>query len=164
MIQAFHMDDRLIHGQVAISWTRGVDANVILVINDKIVQDEMRKMALKLGVPPGVKYGFRTVEKGIEFLNGPEGKQYKIMALVDNPIDALAVAKAVPDIQRLSIGGVRKEGHYVYEHLNLDLAEVRALQEIIRLGKPVGYRPIPSEKFLDLGPYLDKAEAALSKQ
>ena len=52
MIQALHLDDRLIHGQVAISWTRYLDANVLLVINDRIVNDNTRKMALKMAVPP----------------------------------------------------------------------------------------------------------------
>ena len=41
MIKALHLDDRLIHGQVAISWTRFLDANVLLVINDEVVKNEM---------------------------------------------------------------------------------------------------------------------------
>lgn len=75
MIKALHLDDRLIHGQVAISWTRFLDANVLLVINDEVVKNELRKKALKMAVPPGVKYGFRSVEDGIAFLNAPENQQ-----------------------------------------------------------------------------------------
>ena len=56
------LDDRLIHGQVAVSWTRALDLDVLLVVNDQIVNDPMRKNALKLGVPAGVKYGFRSVD------------------------------------------------------------------------------------------------------
>ena len=85
MIKALHLDDRLIHGQVAISWTRFLDANVLLVINDAIVNDNTRKMALKMAVPPAVKYGFRSVEEGIHFLNGPDSQKYHIMALVSDP-------------------------------------------------------------------------------
>ena len=90
MIKAVHLDDRLIHGQVAISWTRSLGADVLLVINDEIVNNPTRKNALKLGVPAGVKYGFRSVKDGIDFLNGPDSQKYKIMALINNPIDAFS--------------------------------------------------------------------------
>jgi PTS system mannose-specific IIB component/fructoselysine and glucoselysine-specific PTS system IIB component len=157
MIKAFHMDDRLIHGQVAISWTRSLDVNLLLVINDKIVNDEIRKMSLKMGVPSGVKYGFRTVEKGIEFLNGSEAKKYNIMALVNNPIDAYKICAAVPEITKLSIGGVRKNAPYVYDNLNLDEEDIQSLKNIIALGKPVGMQPTPDNKFVNMEKYLDKA-------
>ena len=82
MIKSVHLDDRLIHGQVAISWTRSLGINVLLVVNDQIVNDQTRKNALKIGVPTGVKYGFRNVEEGIKFLNSPESAKYKIMPLM----------------------------------------------------------------------------------
>lgn len=53
MIKALHLDDRLIHGQVAISWTRFLDANVLLVINDEVVKNELRKKALKMAFRRG---------------------------------------------------------------------------------------------------------------
>ena len=43
MIKALHLDDRLIHGQVAISWTRFLDANVLLVINDEVAKTSSGK-------------------------------------------------------------------------------------------------------------------------
>ena len=43
MIKAIHLDDRLIHGQVAISWTRSLGVDVLLVINDQIVNDHYQK-------------------------------------------------------------------------------------------------------------------------
>ena len=109
MIKEVRLDDRLIHGQVAVSWTRALDLDVLLVVNDQIVNDPMRKNALKLGVPAGVKYGFRSVDEGIKFLNSPESQKYKIMVLVNNPIDAARVMKGIQGVKRLTIGGVRKD-------------------------------------------------------
>ncbi|MBW8352006.1 PTS sugar transporter subunit IIB [Bacillus sp. IITD106] len=158
MIKALHLDDRLIHGQVAISWTRGLDINLLLVINDEIVNNEIRKMSLKMGVPSGVKYGFRTVEKGIEFLNNPENQKYNIMALINNPIDAHKICEAVPEIKKLTVGGVRKNAPYVYDNLNLDSVDVQALKKIIALGIPVGMQPTPDNKFVNLEKYLEKSD------
>ncbi|MCJ7842978.1 PTS sugar transporter subunit IIB [Lederbergia sp. NSJ-179] len=155
MIKALHLDDRLIHGQVAISWTRGLDINLLLVINDEVMNDEIRKMSLKMGVPSGVKYGFRTVEKGIEFLNNPENQKYNIMALINNPIDAYKICMAVPEIKKLTIGGLRKNAQYIYDNLNLDPEDIQALKKIIAHGIPVGMQPTPDNKFVDLEKYLD---------
>ena len=153
MIKALHLDDRLIHGQVAISWTRFLDANVLLVINDEVVKNELRKKTLKMAVPPGVKYGFRSVEDGIAFLNAPENQKYKIMALVSDP----QVCKGVKDVQRLTIGGVRKKAEYITDNLNLTNEDMKALLEVIKTGVAVGMLPTPSDKFVNLEKLLVKA-------
>lgn len=156
MIKALHLDDRLIHGQVAISWTRFLEANVLLVINDEILENELRKKALKMAVPPGVKYGFRSVKEGISFLNGPDSQRYKIMALVSTPADAAAVAKGVKGIERLTIGGVRKKAEYITDNLNLTKDDVRALLTVADAGIPVGMLPTPRDKFVNLEKLLRK--------
>ena len=155
MIKAIHLDDRLIHGQVAISWTRSLGVDVLLVINDQIVNDQTRRNALKLGVPAGVKFGFRSVEEGIRFLNSPESEKYKIMALVNNAPDAEKVCLGVPGIKRLTIGGIRKDAPYIRDNLNLDSEDVRALKNLMEHGFEVGVLPTPSDRFVDLKPVLE---------
>ena len=162
MIKALHLDDRLIHGQVAISWTRFLDANVLLVINDEIMKNEMRKKALKMAVPPGVKYGFRGVEEGIAFLNGPESQKYRIMALVSTPVDAAKVCKGVNGIERLTVGGVRKKADYITDNLNLTKEDVEALLSVVEAGIPVGMLPTPRDKFVNLEKLLRKASGGIS--
>ena len=126
MIKALHLDDRLIHGQVAISWTRFLDANVLLVINDEVVKNELRKKALK-------------------------------MAVVSDPQDAAKVCKGVKDVQRLTIGGVRKKAEYITDNLNLTNEDMKALLEVIKTGVAVGMLPTPSDKFVNLEKLLVKA-------
>lgn len=154
MIKEVRLDDRLIHGQVAVSWTRFLGVDVLLVVNDQIVNDKMRRNALKLGVPAGVKYGFRSVDEGISFLNSPESQKFKIMVLVNNPIDAAKVMKSIRGVKRLTIGGVRKDAPYITQSLNLDKEDIKALNSLIDLGIKVGMMPTPSDKFVDLEPLL----------
>ena len=40
MIKLVRVDHRLLHGQVAFSWTNGVGANCILVASDTVVHDD----------------------------------------------------------------------------------------------------------------------------
>ncbi len=154
MIKEVRLDDRLIHGQVAVSWTRALDLDVLLVVNDQIVNDSMRKKVLKLAVPAGVKYGFRSVEEGIRFLNSPESQKYKIMVLVNNAPDAEQIMKGIQGVKRLTIGGVRKEAPCIAPSLNLDEEDIKALCSLIESGIQVGMMPTPGDKFVNLEPLL----------
>lgn len=43
MISLVRIDDRLIHGQVAVVWTKHLGVNRILVANDQIVNNDVQK-------------------------------------------------------------------------------------------------------------------------
>ena len=43
MITLLRVDHRLLHGQVAFSWTQYVGADCILIANDSVPEDELRK-------------------------------------------------------------------------------------------------------------------------
>ena len=48
MIKLVRVDHRLLHGQVAFSWTNGVGADCILVASDMVVNDDVWKTTLGL--------------------------------------------------------------------------------------------------------------------
>lgn len=47
MIKLLRVDYRLVHGQVAISWSRHIGADCILVANDEVAKDEMQPVNVK---------------------------------------------------------------------------------------------------------------------
>ena len=61
MITQIRVDDRLIHGQVAVVWTKELNTPLIIVANDAAAQDEIMQMTLKMAVPEGAKLLIRTV-------------------------------------------------------------------------------------------------------
>ncbi len=60
------VDERLIHGQVAMVWTNTVGATRIVVVNDAAVKDEMMIAALKMAKPAGVKLSILSRSRAIE--------------------------------------------------------------------------------------------------
>ncbi|MGG3677597.1 PTS sugar transporter subunit IIB [Heyndrickxia faecalis] len=52
------IDDRLIHGQVCGYWIPHFNVDKIVIADDKICNDELRKTALKFGCPSKVNYPF----------------------------------------------------------------------------------------------------------
>ena len=63
MIKLTRVDYRLIHGQVAMSWTHALDVDCILLASDAVAKDDMRKAALRLARPNGVKLVIKDVRR-----------------------------------------------------------------------------------------------------
>ena len=69
MIKLVRVDHRLLHGQVAMAWTQSLDVDCMLIANDAIMKDEIRKTTLKLAKPNGVKLVMKNIEDSITALN-----------------------------------------------------------------------------------------------
>ena len=51
MIVCLRVDERLIHGQVAMTWTKELKLNGLVVASDEAASNEIQKMTLKMAVP-----------------------------------------------------------------------------------------------------------------
>ena len=63
MISMLRVDDRLIHGQVAVMWSKQLAVTRIIVANDEIAANELQASALKMAAPAGVKAAILPVER-----------------------------------------------------------------------------------------------------
>ena len=93
MIKLLRVDHRLLHGQVVFSWVSALDPDCILVANDDVVKDELRKTTLKLGKPNGVKLVIKNIEDSIEAINAGKTDKYRLMIVVSNVADAVRLAR-----------------------------------------------------------------------
>lgn len=55
-IKLVRIDERLIHGQVAYSWSVEYQVDEIVVVDDELVHDDMQKMLLEMAVPEGKSF------------------------------------------------------------------------------------------------------------
>ncbi|MDZ5010883.1 PTS mannose/fructose/sorbose transporter subunit IIB, partial [Clostridium perfringens] len=69
MIKAVRIDHRLVHGQVAFSWTKFLEADCILVASDNLMKDELKMTAMKIAQPTGVKLVMKSIDDSIKALN-----------------------------------------------------------------------------------------------
>lgn len=108
MIKLTRVDYRLIHGQVAMSWTHALDVDCILLASDAVAKDDMRKAALRLARPSGVKLVIKDVDAAIEALNSGVTDKYSLFIIVETIEDAYRLAKGCKDIKEINLGGTRK--------------------------------------------------------
>ncbi len=81
MITQVRVDDRLIHGQVAVVWTKELNAPLLVVANDEAAKNEVMQMTLKMAVPNGMKLLIRSVDDAIDVFNDPRGKDKRIFVI-----------------------------------------------------------------------------------
>ena len=82
MITLLRVDHRLLHGQVAFSWTQYVGADCILIANDSVPEDELRKTTIKLAKPPSVKLVIKNINDSIEAIKSGVTDKYKVLISV----------------------------------------------------------------------------------
>lgn len=104
MISLVRIDDRLIHGQVAVVWSKYLGISRIIVANDGVVDDETQKMALSMAVPSNIKAAFKTVNDSIKLLNDERAKKLNIMVVVASPQDAMLLVNEVSEIEEINLG------------------------------------------------------------
>ncbi|MDF2682962.1 MAG: mannose/fructose/sorbose transporter subunit [Brevibacillus sp.] len=148
MIKLLRIDDRLIHGQVAFAWTKYLGVNCILVANDVVVNDELKKMMLNLAKPPGVKLLLLSVADAVSFLNDEESEKYTSFVLVDKAADALALCQGVKGITAVNVGGMRmSEGKkMISPAVAVNDADILAFEKLVSIGVEVEVRQVPTEK------------------
>lgn len=105
-IRSAHIDDRLIHGQVATVWSKQIDVERIIVVSDVVAQDRLRKFLLKEATPPGITANVITVQKMIQIYHSGLLSRAKVMLLFTNSQDVEAVVRCGVQLKSLNIDGM----------------------------------------------------------
>lgn len=157
MVELLRVDDRLLHGQVATTWTNAVAPEAILVANDEAATNEMSRLALKMAKPAGVKLAIKTIEEGIQLLNNPKARGIKIFVIVRTIHDALEIVKNTDQIKKVNVGGVKKKegGKMIAACIFLTNEEIDELRQMQAYVDEVELRMVPSEAKHDISKIIN---------
>lgn len=157
MIVLFRIDERLIHGQVAVAWSKTLKVTHIVVASDKAAESELQKAALKMAAPADVKVTVRSMESAAEVLNDPRLADKRVMVVVKTPRDALNLARLVPGIPMVNLGNcgfLEGDGKKNYSsYIRLDDGDIQVLRELQILA-PVEIQILPTEQKKTLDNFL----------
>ena len=162
MIKMLRVDERLIHGQVAIAWSKVLAVTSIVVANDIAAKDDMMKMTLKMATPQDTKVAIKSVDDAIVLLNDPRCEKMSILIVVDCPQDALKIAKKDPNIPLINIGNSGRlsnqagDRKMLSDGLFVNREEVQVLKEIIATGIETEVRMVPERPKTSLASLLEK--------
>lgn len=152
-VSALRVDDRLIHGQVAMTWTKQLRVEGIMVANDAAAQDPTQKMALQMAVPSGIRVLIKPVDEIIRMLNYPKSAKMRILVLTRTVKDALKIQENVGKIEFLNIGNVGRfdgidasEKKVLTPTIMLTEDEIQALERLVELEPETCLQQVPNDE------------------
>ncbi len=166
MIVQVRVDDRLIHGQVALVWSKELNTKHIVVANDAAVESDALRMTLQMATPAGQKLLVKTVKDAIRIAKDPRGADMRIFALTNCVRDVLELVKGAPgcvaEVNVANVGRFDKSDAASKVQLNdtimLNPSELAAARELCEQGIPVFHQLIPQHGRTPISELIKTAE------
>lgn len=160
------VDSRLLHGQVATSWTKATNPNRIIVVSDSVAKDELRKKLIEEAAPPGVKANVVPIKKIIEVTHDPRFGNTKALLLFENPEDVLRAIDGGVDIQTLNVGSMAHSVGKVMVNkvLSMSAEDVDTFEKLKAKNVQFDIRKVPNDSNDNMDELLKKAKQELAEQ
>ncbi len=148
MIIKMRIDDRLLHGQVVYSWNSALSFDAIVIADENAANDEVRKMALKMSNPDGVRLAIRNVEDAVKLVKNPKLQSMKVFVIFSNPKEAFEFIEKIDEEPVLNIGGMQKKDNTVLlsPAVYVSKEDIEYLDKIQEKGIELEVRQVPEKK------------------
>ena len=158
------IDTRLLHGQVATSWTKATNPDRIIVVSDTVSQDELRKNMVMQAEPPGVKAHVVPVRKMKEILEDPRFGATRALLLFEKPQDVKQLLDLGGHLDQVNIGSMAySEGKInLTNAIAMDKDDVKTIEELRDSGIEFNVKKVPADKAENLDNMLKKAKKELN--
>ena len=146
------IDDRLIHGQVTTVWSKVANAQRIIICNDDVYNDDVRRTLLRQAAPPGMKVNVVNIEKAVAVYHNPQYQDETVFYLFTNPQDVLTMVQQGVKIATLNIGGMawRPCKKQLTKAVSLDAADINTFQQLDKLGVKLDLRVVASDPSVNI--------------
>ncbi|MBG9983541.1 PTS mannose transporter subunit IIAB [Aerococcaceae bacterium DSM 111022] len=141
------VDTRLLHGQVATGWAKAVNPTRIIVVSDKVAEDDMRKTLIKQSAPTGMSANVIPLSKLAEIDNDPRFGSTRALILFETPQEALEAIKLGVDIKELNLGSMAHSTgkELLTNAISVDQEDIDTLKELRDMGVKFDIRKVPSD-------------------
>ncbi|QKV75888.1 PTS sugar transporter subunit IIB [Amycolatopsis sp. Hca4] len=148
------IDNRLIHGQVTVAWTRRLGVRRLVVCNDDVAADDLQRMLLPQAAR-GLPTDVLTVEATLAGEAGAE-----VMIVVKDPADAFRLVEGGLRPEVVNVGNVAPRPGPAYTMVTRSVAvtadEADAYRKLAAAGVPLVTQLLPQDKPAEFVPLLDR--------
>lgn len=145
------IDNRLIHGQVGMTWTNTLGANLVIVANDEVAEDEIQQQLMDMALPETAESRFFTLDKVIEIIHKAAPRQ-KILIVVRTPQDVLKLVEGGVPIKKINVGNMHySEGkEQISSTVSVDDNDIETFKKLDEHGVELEVKGVPSDKGFNL--------------
>ncbi|NYV27758.1 PTS sugar transporter subunit IIB [Streptobacillus felis] len=150
-ILAARIDNRLIHGQVGMTWVNSLQANLILVANDEVATNTVQQSLMDMVVPEGIQTRYFTIEKTAAVIHKASPSQ-KILLVCKTPQDVLRLTELGLKLDEWIVGNMHfAEGKtQITPTVSVDDDDREVLRKISSHGIKLTIKGVPTDKGQEL--------------
>lgn len=150
------IDDRLIHGQVAVGWVQALGVQRIVVVDDDVSTNVWEQELYGLGVPPGLAVEFTSVEQAAEAMSRWVSTRDRTIVLVADVETIARLCERTDAITKINLGGLHdgssRRQHLAYVYLTAE--DVQQLQQLSARGVEISAQDVPTARAVPLAELL----------
>jgi len=145
------IDERLVHGQVGVQWVGFAGANIVVVVNDEVANDEIQQSLMEMVLVEGIAIRFWTVQKTIETIHKAADRQ-KILLVCKTPKDFRMLIEAGVPIDQINVGNMHYiEGkNQIAKTVSVDADDIDEFNKLKALGVTCTVQGVPTESATDI--------------
>jgi len=159
-VRHVRIDNRLVHGQVVVTWLQAERADTIMVANDGIAGDEFQKTMLLAVKPPSVNEVILSIDEALAYVKDPAHANEQIFMLVKEHADALRLHEGGLEAKTMNVGnmafatGSKRVSRTVF----VTDREVEAFTQLHDVGVELTARMMPTDRRNDFMQLLSDAK------
>ena len=150
------IDDRLLHGQVALGWAATLGSKLIVIANDEVAGDDWLARLYADAAPPTVRVEIVAVKEAAQRYVEFADEALAAIVLVKNPTDAVELVELGAVVSAVNVGGMHfEEGkRQLLPYLCVNDLDESALRRLLELGVRVEAQDVPGGRCYDLAALL----------
>ncbi len=141
------IDNRLVHGQVGVTWTRTLGANLIIVADDEVAEDKLQQQLMAITAESsGAGIRFFTLKKTIDIIHKAAEHQ-KIFIICRNPENVLRLIEGGVPVEEVNVGNMHftKGKKQISKKVYVDEEDLNCFKELEDRGIRVYIQDVPGD-------------------
>lgn len=141
------IDDRLVHGQVCSFWIPAYGVDRIVVVDDEVAKDELRKSVLRMACPERCKLSIFDTAKAADKFARHIDRGIKVMILCNSPVPILKMAEAGFTVDFVTVGNMSSTdgSTQIAKTAYATPADLEAFRELAARGVEIYDQLVPSD-------------------
>lgn len=141
------IDNRLVHGQVGVTWTKSIGANLLLVADDATSEDKLQQQLMTVTAKSsGAGIRFFSIQKTADII-GRAAPNQKIFIICRTPHDVRRLVELGVDLKDVNVGNMHfSEGkHAITKKVYVDDKDMEDLKFLASKGINVYAQDVPGD-------------------
>ncbi|MBD1575752.1 PTS N-acetylgalactosamine transporter subunit IIB [Vibrio sp. S11_S32] len=145
------IDERLVHGQVGVQWVGFAGANIIVVANDAVAEDQIQQNLMEMVIADGIAIRFWSIQKTIDNIHKANDRQ-KILLVCKTPQDFQKLVEGGVAIDNINVGNM----HYIesktqiHKTVSVDESDIASFKALKAHGVACSIQGVPTESATDI--------------